>query len=686
MSKIKNMASTLGGKLIIWLLAALIVLLGASTFVISSIVKNTYNSTVMNDIGVNINISERLVTNYTDAIKEKLLMEIQIFTTMYPCEYSIDRENTIKLPNYDAPRLMKGDTLLNDKLDEIRRIVASTGMHLTFFAYEKDKGMFRNLLTSMDVSPEIYGRQLFVSPQYMPKLMKGEHVFYTLVLDGRLLISIAYPLTDKSGEVIGLIASSAPLSIAINALEKDFQRITIGGTGYLYLIGVPKDSAKQGDPVLLIHPTMKGENAYNIKDAEGNAFVKTMVEQKNGTLVYDFQPADSSKFEQRVAIYKHIPELDWIVAGSIDMDEINVISDNVRRTMFIIIIITIIILVITIRVFVGKVVSGPVSNINKRLKDIAAGDLSSNINVHSKDELGMLSTGLNETIDGLNDVLSLLKNAASEVYESANAVGIANEEMAKGAEHQSESTITMSTTIENMGESLHSLASQMDSTTEELNGIRENAETGGVVLKTAVDDISKLSESVVKTASNINELAESSSKISTVLQVINDIADQTNLLALNAAIEAARAGEAGRGFAVVADEVRKLAEKTMQATQEIFSTVNEIQSNMKAATDEMNNGVSLAKTGQDSTERLNDEISQILERIVAVSDKVTSMARLVEKQSEATDDVTTHVTNVAGAANENSVLANENMDKVDNLKDLSQTLIQRVSTFKLKAK
>lgn len=672
----KRIMAKLSAKLLIVIAAVVILLLGAASFIISNVVKKTYFETVVNDIDVSITLMERLVSIYSEALSQQMMTQVRTFLGVYQGDITVDFENRIKTAgDFEAPTIRKGDMVLNTAFDEFQGIDDATGFAPTLFVFED--GIFRRTMTTLPAKPESYGGPLYIPDNQRADILAGKPIFYTMVLYGKIKIGIAYPLTNNAGKVMGAITTSTDLDDALDIVRSDLKNIRVGGdTGYLYIM-----DAQSG--LFVIHPTMEKENGYELKDKEGNAFLKAVGEKKTGQINYDL-PRKDGEYEQRIALFKEIKGLNWVAAASISVDDLNSMSRNVQYTMYIVILVTIFIIILAVKYSVGRMIVSPIKRVNAYLRQMASGDFSSAIPVKSIDEIGELSVNLNNTVNQLNDILTLLNNAANEVYSGSREVGEANSDMATGAAQQSESTAAMSESITHMELSIEEMTKHVETTASEAVDIRATAESGGQVLDNTVEEITKLSDSVVRSADNVNELAATANNIGTVLNVITDIADQTNLLALNAAIEAARAGEAGRGFAVVADEVRKLAEKTVDATQEIFAAIKNINEKVNNTVADMQSGVELARASEESTQLLDKEISSILNGIVSISDKINSMVSTIQQQSAFTKEVIEHVHSVEGKADENASLARDSITKVEMLKKLAQNLIERVSTFKLK--
>lgn len=209
------------------------------------------------------------------------------------------------------------------------------------------------------------------------------------------------------------------------------------------------------------------------------------------------------------------------------------------------------------------------------------------------------------------------------------------------------------------------------------------AKSGEAIIGQTVNDIHKISTTVNLAAERIHELVTNSQQISTVIAVIKEVADQTNLLALNAAIEAARAGEQGRGFAVVADEVRKLAERTSKSTQSIASVIEKVQSGARHAAQEMESGVNRVGTGVDLAQQAGDSIIGIQDGANRVATTVDDIGSALDEQSVAAQEIAQGVERIAHMAEENSVRARQTSVAAERLKSLASDLKGSVARFRV---
>ncbi|MBI4721312.1 MAG: methyl-accepting chemotaxis protein [Chitinivibrionia bacterium] len=342
-----------------------------------------------------------------------------------------------------------------------------------------------------------------------------------------------------------------------------------------------------------------------------------------------------------------------------------------------------ILLSLGVSIFMTRLILSPINNTVAVIEDISKGDLTRRIDIASKDEIGEMGKHFNSFIDTLHDTITRVAQGSTKVSEAAVTLDGAAEQMATGVEQAAAQVNSVATASEEMSTTSSEIAQNCVMAAKSSERANNAANTGEAVIQETVAVMNRISERVTRSAGIIKSLGGRSDQIGQVVGLINDIADQTNLLALNAAIEAARAGEHGRGFAVVADEVKKLAERTTQATKEIGQTINAMQSETKEAVASMEEGVKEVEHGTRETTKSGDALQDILKQINTVASEVNQIAVASEQQTATTNEIASNIQQISGVMQETAQRIQDNAGAASQMASLSKELKGLVEQFRL---
>lgn len=339
------------------------------------------------------------------------------------------------------------------------------------------------------------------------------------------------------------------------------------------------------------------------------------------------------------------------------------------RTLTTIIIVAAVLLSFGLGYFISQIISRPLNRIVGAVGKVSAGNLTETLDIDTKDEIGQLAKSVNSMIENLKTTVTGILASAENVSAAAQEISATTEEIAGGATSQARETQIVNELFRELSSAINSVAQSAEQTSELASNTMSMAEDGGSVVQSSIKGMIQVNEQMAL-------LEQDSNKIGEIISVIDDISSQTNLLALNATIEAARAGEQGRGFAVVADEVRKLAEQSSAATKEITAIINAMQQNTQQSVTAVAEGVVLSEKTGEAFEKIISMISQS-------TNNVSEIAAASEEQAAQTSEVLSSIESISASTEEAAASSEQTASTAQSLANLAEDLNHSVSVFKV---
>lgn len=446
-------------------------------------------------------------------------------------------------------------------------------------------------------------------------------------------------------------------------------------------------------PTMVMHPTkpqLNGTDLTNFKDPAGKALFVEMVDtvRKNGAgfVYYMWPKPGSDQPVSKLSYVKGFEPWGWLIGTGIYMDDVDAMwrqsaLQAAGLTLTCLIALAVVAFIVWQRLF------GRLRELSERLKDVAEGDgdLTKRIQVEAQDEVGELGSCFNTFLDKLQKALWQVADNTESLAIASEQISRTSREQAQGAETQGSQTLQVASAMQEMAATVQQVSENSGHAADTSQKAAEVARQGGEIVKETLARMHAIAESVEQTSKKVHNLGERSEEIGQIIFVISDIADQTNLLALNAAIEAARAGEQGRGFAVVADEVRKLAERTAEATHRITGMIHTIQSETKDAVAAMQQNNVEVEKGVKSTVLAGDSLGVIIEMSENVGSMVTNIATAAAEQSATTESINSNVDQIAKITAAHAAGAQQTSKALEDLSGLALNLQQLVGQFRLES-
>jgi len=436
-----------------------------------------------------------------------------------------------------------------------------------------------------------------------------------------------------------------------------------------------------------IKPKLNGKNVAGVKDPDGTPLFINMVNivksKGEGFVPYKWAKPGFDEPVDKIGFVKGFTPWQWIIGSGTYLDDIDEIFAN-QRNMLILNSIIITIVIISLSYVISKSIILPTHAASNLMKDIAQGegDLTQTLDNTGQDEISRLSGFFNEFTGKMRQSLQDVSNNTAQVLAQSEALAGASESAQSLIQTQNDITAQVATAMEEMTSQIKEVSDNANSAEQAANDARNNTSDGKDIISSTINQMQTLSANIDDVSQVVASLASESDNIGSVLDVIRGIAEQTNLLALNAAIEAARAGEQGRGFAVVADEVRTLANRTEQSTNEIQQMIQKLQHGAQEAVSAVKVSQDISMQTVDQTTKADDSLTEIDRLMEVISDMNTQIARATEQQSQAADEVNLRINDLAGMTDESLSTTEQLASTSLELKGSSNDMSDVVARFK----
>ncbi|MBY8169501.1 methyl-accepting chemotaxis protein [Vibrio fluvialis] len=489
---------------------------------------------------------------------------------------------------------------------------------------------------------------------------------YVSVTMQTLVVTLTEPVR-VNGQFIGVAASN----LALNKLIEDVLAIEVPGKGYAILVNQKGKIVAHPNKDLILKPTQDIASGLSIAALQGAANDHHLLPM-------------SIDGKDKLLMAQSIDNTDWMLVMVMDKAVLEQPLNQMLMTQTLIGLVILLVMALATSWFVARQLN-ELSNIAAALGDIAEGDgdLTRRLTVKSDDEVGMLADKFNKFVGRLHVMVKNVRDVSVALNEGANHAARAAGQRSERIRTQQDEITMVATAVTEMASATAEIAGNADNTAKNANQSVELGAQGYQQMQQSKHSIDQLAQELTGAVNIIGELEEHANEISTILSTIRAIAEQTNLLALNAAIEAARAGEQGRGFAVVADEVRVLSQRTHASTEEIQTKIAGLQKVTSNAVSVMTESHKLVETSVSDVNQTGESLQAISEAIQLISDMATQIASAAEEQSLVTADINGNTESVREVSDALASDAQDAVQQAKELHNLAQELDQEISRFRL---
>ncbi|MDU9401156.1 methyl-accepting chemotaxis protein [Pseudomonas sp. zfem004] len=584
-----------------------------------------------------------------------------LFERRFATGLALHAGETVSVAGVATPALYLGEHLLNNdfrQVDEFQQMTA--GVATLFVRSGDDFVRISTSLTKQDGSRAI-GTQLDRQHPAYAKLMAGQTYVGRAVLFERNYMTRYVPVSDGSGRVIAVLFVGFDYTDAQNAQFANLKRFRIGQTGSLALLDeqgkwlVPPAEVRDGEAAA---QAIKG-----LKAGEGRFWESAGVPQFSVAMPFAEGP--------------------WTVVASMPQAEIREVTWSVGLRLAIGSLLAMLLAVVATLWLLRRKLR-PLGDLVRQAEALGAGNLDARLSVTSHDEIGQLARGFNQMADALATMVEHIREASEQVSGRARSLSGLSSGACEGMDQQSGEITSMAGAVEEFSATSMNIADNMAGTERMARDNAQQTRIGRNAMDEASASLKQIAQALGGTATVMDTLGARSQEIGGIVGVITAIAEQTNLLALNAAIEAARAGEQGRGFAVVADEVRGLAARTRQATDEISGMIASIQQQTGHAISTLEQGNQLMQEGLARNDKVAEALARIDEQSRTAGEQFAVISTATQEQSSTATVLSRNLQSIAQANSEQRDVANELANTARELEGLAGQLRQEVDRFRVR--
>ncbi|CAH0188744.1 Methyl-accepting chemotaxis protein III [Massilia sp. Bi118] len=643
---------SVGSKITVLTFALVGLILAALVTTISWTTSNLLHERAVVNVKAGLRSVMATVEMFDRAVSSEAVAFGKVFAAGFPGEFSVDTEHTVEVAGKQVPVLKSGDTQLNLDFSAPDRFTRETGGNATIFVANGEDFVRVSTSVRKENGDRAVGTVLdHASPAYA-ELKAGKPYVGLVTLFGKQTITEYKPVKDAGGKVIAVLYVGIDISADLAHLKDSIRSMKVGETGYFYVLNA---APGKNYGTLIVHPSKEGKSILDDRDAAGRAYVRDILDSKEGLTTYAIQNPGDASARSRVVAYTLFKDWNWLIAGGTYEDEIVQQAVELRNRAILSGLIALAIFAVILSAVMKRAVTRPLGAARDAAVRMAQGDLTVTLDAGRRDEIGRLAAAMNEIGKGLSNVVGQVRSGAEQILNASNEISSGNLDLSARTEQQAATLAVTANSMQDLTETVRQNAGDAHQANQLAVNTSMVAQEGGRMVSQVIE--------------RMEAIKQSSGRIADIIGVIDGIAFQTNILALNAAVEAARAGEQGRGFAVVASEVRNLAQRSAAAAKEIKALI-------QASGAEVDAGSRLVQeAGTTMAEVLDsaEQVTGIMGRISAASSEQTGGIENINRAIGEMDQVTQH----------NAALVEEASAAAQAMQEQAEQLARAVRLFKL---
>ena len=627
-------------------------------------------------------IAIALEDNFLSA-QQSAKLRLGMYKNMLPSQsFTVTQEGVpSEGPLAGVPVIKAGELVLNNNMPFLEKVKGILDADPAVMVLHNGKFVRVATFLKKDGKSQI-GVPLADDSKEAKTLHKGETFHGMVNRSGVFYMSIFEPVYDSNKKLIGAILVRVSVDDIMARLRQSISNIKVGQTGYAYVMQPGKTV---DDTVMLVHPTLAGKRVGDMKNEQLTRVVGELIATRNGLLHYYWDDAKSGVSGDKIAAVAEVKNAGWIVGSGSWEDEFTAEARNLRNGLILAAALS---GVLTVTLIAWAIRRGlaPVQTLVESVRQMGAGDFSRTLNANdeaSRNEVDRLQNSLSGTQRDIAGVLRRMADSARALGQVTSQLDQSSDKVMDSSGHQADAAATLARTAEEMANSIGHVSDNASQAEQLAQHTADAAQAGSHKVNEVASEMHQIENEIMSAAQVVHTLGQRTSEINQVIQLIKEVADQTNLLALNAAIEAARAGEQGRGFAVVADEVRKLAERTTQSTMEISSSIGSVQQESGEVVRRIEQVVERIAAGVQAVENAGQVLGEIEAQSKQAVTAVAGIAVSMREQSGSSQSIADSVETIAAMSEANSQACRDNREHTRQLSQLASDLDGMVSRFKV---